>query len=56
VVLGTLLVQDSVDGVHSLLGRQDQLEGLLKALDQRVHRFAERSRELVAQRHYAATR
>ncbi|KAF3845474.1 hypothetical protein F7725_008637 [Dissostichus mawsoni] len=34
-------VGDSVDGVHSLLGRQEELEGLLKALDQR-----ERSRSL----------
>ncbi|XP_068456287.1 spectrin beta chain, non-erythrocytic 5 [Clinocottus analis] len=49
-------VGDSVDGVHSLLGRQDELEGLLKALDQRVDRFTERSRELVGQRHYAARR
>ncbi|XP_068593345.1 spectrin beta chain, non-erythrocytic 5 [Cebidichthys violaceus] len=49
-------VGDSVDGVHSLLGRQDELEGLLKALDQRVDRFSERSRELTDQRHYAAKR
>lgn len=46
--------QDSVDSVHSLLGRQDELEGLLKALDQRVDHFAERSNKLVSQRHYAA--
>ncbi|KAM6918067.1 spectrin beta chain, non-erythrocytic 5 [Lycodopsis pacificus] len=49
-------VGDSVDSVHSLLGRQDELEGLLKALDQRVDRFTERSRELIDQRHYAAKR
>ncbi|XP_054470225.1 LOW QUALITY PROTEIN: spectrin beta chain, non-erythrocytic 5 [Anoplopoma fimbria] len=49
-------VGDSVDGVHSLLGRQDELEGLLKALDQRVDRFTERSQELINQRHYAAKR
>ncbi|XP_024910886.1 spectrin beta chain, non-erythrocytic 5 isoform X2 [Cynoglossus semilaevis] len=47
-------VGDSVDGVHSLLGRQDELEGLLKALDQRVDQFSQRSLELVNQQHYAA--
>ncbi|XP_070699072.1 spectrin beta chain, non-erythrocytic 5 [Pempheris klunzingeri] len=47
-------VGDSVDGVRSLLGRQDELEELLKALDQQVDRFSERSRELIKQRHYAA--
>lgn len=49
-----LLVQDSVDGVLSLLSRQDELEGLLKALDQRVDRFTQRSQELIDKRHYAA--
>ncbi|XP_071354370.1 spectrin beta chain, non-erythrocytic 5 [Trachinotus anak] len=47
-------VGDSVDGVHSLLGRQEELEGLLKALDQRVDHFTERSLELINQQHYAA--
>nr|XP_046269773.1 spectrin beta chain, non-erythrocytic 5 [Scatophagus argus] len=47
-------VGDSVDSVHSLLGRQEELEGLLKALDQRVSHFAERSQELINQQHYAA--
>ncbi|XP_034530593.1 spectrin beta chain, non-erythrocytic 1 [Notolabrus celidotus] len=47
-------VGDSVDSVHSLLGRQDQLESLLKALDQRVDQFTERSQELVNKQHYAA--
>ncbi|XP_008275361.1 spectrin beta chain, non-erythrocytic 5 [Stegastes partitus] len=47
-------VGDSVDGVHSLLGRQEELEGLLKALDQRVEKFSERSKELIDQQHYAA--
>ncbi|XP_056249803.1 spectrin beta chain, non-erythrocytic 5 [Seriola aureovittata] len=47
-------VGDSVDSVHSLLGRQEELEGLLKALDQRVHHFRERSLELINQQHYAA--
>ncbi|KAG7510030.1 spectrin beta chain, non-erythrocytic 5 [Solea senegalensis] len=47
-------VGDSVDSVHSLLGRQDELDGLLKALDQRVDHFSERSLELINQQHYAA--
>ncbi|XP_068608001.1 spectrin beta chain, non-erythrocytic 5 [Brachionichthys hirsutus] len=47
-------VGDSVDRVHSLLGRQEELEGLLKALDQRVDRFIQRSQELIKQGHYAA--
>uniref|UniRef100_UPI0037E8FE98 spectrin beta chain, non-erythrocytic 5 n=1 Tax=Semicossyphus pulcher TaxID=241346 RepID=UPI0037E8FE98 len=47
-------VGDSVDSVHSLLGRQDELEGLLKALDRRVDHFTERSEELINQQHYAA--
>lgn len=49
-------VQDSAEGVYALLGRQDELEGLLKVLDHRVDRFAQRSRELVRRRHHAATR
>ncbi|XP_069573815.1 spectrin beta chain, non-erythrocytic 5 [Brachyistius frenatus] len=47
-------IGDSVDSVHSLLGRQDELEGLLKALDQRVEHFVERSQELINQQHYAS--
>ncbi|AWP15961.1 putative spectrin beta chain non-erythrocytic 5 [Scophthalmus maximus] len=47
-------VGDSVESVHGLLGRQEELEGLLKALDQRVDHFSERSLELVNQQHYAA--
>ncbi|XP_044022541.1 spectrin beta chain, non-erythrocytic 5 isoform X2 [Siniperca chuatsi] len=47
-------VGDSVDSVHSLLGRQEELEGLLKALDQQVDHFTERSQELISQQHYAA--
>lgn len=47
-------MQDSVDSVHSLLGRQEELEGLLKALDQQVEHFTERSQELIDQQHYAA--
>lgn len=49
-----LLAQDSVDSVHSLLGRQEELEGLLKALDLKVDRFTERCQELINQQHYAA--
>uniref|UniRef100_A0A3B4GB01 Spectrin beta chain, non-erythrocytic 5-like n=1 Tax=Pundamilia nyererei TaxID=303518 RepID=A0A3B4GB01_9CICH len=45
---------DSVDSVHSLLGRQDELESLLMALDQRVDKFAERSKELIDQQHFAS--
>lgn len=47
-------LQDSVDSVHSLLGRQEELEFLLKALDHRVDGFTERSRELLHQQHFAA--
>ncbi|XP_029899947.1 spectrin beta chain, non-erythrocytic 5 isoform X2 [Myripristis murdjan] len=47
-------VGDSVNSVHSLLGRQDELEGLLKALDQQISCFTETSQELVAKRHHAA--
>ncbi|XP_020497621.2 spectrin beta chain, non-erythrocytic 5 [Labrus bergylta] len=47
-------VGDSVDSVHGLLGRQHELEGLLKALDQRVDHFTERSQELLNNQHYAA--
>lgn len=49
-----LWAQDSPDSVRSLLARQEELEGLLKALDQRVERFTERSQELIDQQHYAA--
>ncbi|XP_054653046.1 spectrin beta chain, non-erythrocytic 1 isoform X2 [Dunckerocampus dactyliophorus] len=47
-------VGDSVDAVDSLLARQEELEGLLKALDQRVDHFSKRSQELISQQHYAA--
>lgn len=43
-----------MDAVHSLLSRQDELEGLLKALDLRIDGFTERTLELVDQGHYAA--
>lgn len=49
-----LWAQDSPDGVRSLLARQEELEGLLKALDQRVERFTERGQELIDRQHYAA--
>ncbi|KAM8834261.1 LOW QUALITY PROTEIN: spectrin beta chain, non-erythrocytic 5 [Synchiropus picturatus] len=42
---------DSVDSVHSLLGRQEQLEVQLKVLDQRVDGFVKRSHDLVLQKH-----
>ncbi|XP_028422093.1 spectrin beta chain, non-erythrocytic 5 [Perca flavescens] len=47
-------VGDSMDSVHSLLGRQEELDGLLRASDQRVDHFAHRSQELINQQHYAA--
>ncbi|XP_061843662.1 spectrin beta chain, non-erythrocytic 5 [Nerophis lumbriciformis] len=47
-------VGDSVDAVDSLLARQEELEGLLKALDQRVDQFSKRSQGLISQEHYAA--
>ncbi|KAF1375246.1 hypothetical protein PFLUV_G00237590 [Perca fluviatilis] len=47
-------VGDSVDSVHSLLGRQEELDGLLRASDQRVDHFSHRSQELINQQHYAA--
>ncbi|XP_030614955.1 spectrin beta chain, non-erythrocytic 5 [Archocentrus centrarchus] len=47
-------IGDSVDSVHSLLGRQEELESLLKALDQRVVKFTERSQELINQQHFAS--
>lgn len=54
IIFLCVLMQDSVDSVHSLLGRQEELEGLLKALDQRVDNFTERSQDLINQQHYAA--
>ncbi|XP_028831275.1 spectrin beta chain, non-erythrocytic 5 isoform X2 [Denticeps clupeoides] len=44
---------DSVDNVHSLLGRQDELEALLKALDLQIAAFQEKSEELIHKRHFA---
>ncbi|KAK0154564.1 Spectrin beta chain, non-erythrocytic 5 [Merluccius polli] len=45
---------DSVDSVYSLLGRQDEMDGLLKAVDQRIAHFTQQSQDLLTQRHYAA--
>ncbi|XP_076156260.1 spectrin beta chain, non-erythrocytic 5 [Alosa pseudoharengus] len=45
---------DSVDNVHSLLGRQDELDALLNALQLQINNFQEKSRELVKKRHFAA--
>ncbi|XP_028993920.1 spectrin beta chain, non-erythrocytic 1 isoform X2 [Betta splendens] len=47
-------VGDSVDSVHRLMGRQEELEGLLKAVEKRVHYFTECSQKLINQHHYAA--
>ncbi|XP_034163832.2 spectrin beta chain, non-erythrocytic 5 [Pangasianodon hypophthalmus] len=45
---------DSVDGVHSLLGRQEELECLLVALDKNISLFQERSQELIDKCHFAS--
>nr|XP_029543639.1 spectrin beta chain, non-erythrocytic 5 [Oncorhynchus nerka] len=45
---------DSVDNVHSLLGRQEELEGLLNSLNQQISLFQDKSKELVNKRHFAA--
>uniref|UniRef100_A0A8C8K4M3 Spectrin beta chain, non-erythrocytic 5 n=1 Tax=Oncorhynchus tshawytscha TaxID=74940 RepID=A0A8C8K4M3_ONCTS len=45
---------DSVDNVHSLLGRQEELEGRLNSLDQQISLFQDKSKELVNKRHFAA--
>ncbi|KAF7704200.1 hypothetical protein HF521_021272 [Silurus meridionalis] len=45
---------DSVDGVHSLLGRQEELECLLVALDQNISLFRDRSQELIDESHFAS--
>ncbi|KAJ8377542.1 hypothetical protein AAFF_G00256380 [Aldrovandia affinis] len=45
---------DSVDGVHSLLGRQEEQENLLHALELRCSLLQERSSALTQQRHTAS--
>ncbi|XP_066510159.1 spectrin beta chain, non-erythrocytic 5 [Hoplias malabaricus] len=45
---------DSVDSVYSLLSRQEELEGLLQALDQQISTFQNRSQELIDKRHFAS--
>ncbi|KAI5616449.1 spectrin beta chain, non-erythrocytic 5 isoform X2 [Silurus asotus] len=45
---------DSVDGVHSLLGHQEELECLLVALDQNISLFRDRSQELIDESHFAS--
>ncbi|XP_017558803.1 spectrin beta chain, non-erythrocytic 5 isoform X2 [Pygocentrus nattereri] len=45
---------DSVDSVRSLLSRQEELEGLLGALDQQISTFQNRSQELIDKRHFAS--
>ncbi|XP_051775707.1 spectrin beta chain, non-erythrocytic 5 [Erpetoichthys calabaricus] len=44
---------DSVDSVQSLLRRQDELEDLMKALDQKIAALEERAEKLRQQGHYA---
>uniref|UniRef100_A0A8C4TAI1 Spectrin, beta, non-erythrocytic 5 n=1 Tax=Erpetoichthys calabaricus TaxID=27687 RepID=A0A8C4TAI1_ERPCA len=46
---------DSVDSVQSLLRRQDELEDLMKALDQKIAALEERAEKLRQQGHYANT-
>ncbi|XP_061631327.1 spectrin beta chain, non-erythrocytic 5 isoform X2 [Phyllopteryx taeniolatus] len=46
-------VGDSVDGVLGLLARQEDLEVVLKTLDQRVDLFSKSSQQLISQQHYA---
>ncbi|XP_010891275.2 spectrin beta chain, non-erythrocytic 5 isoform X2 [Esox lucius] len=45
---------DSVDSVRSLLVRQEEVEDLLKALDQHISLFQDKSKELVNKQHFAA--
>ncbi|XP_049319614.1 spectrin beta chain, non-erythrocytic 5 isoform X1 [Astyanax mexicanus] len=45
---------DSVDSVHSLLGRQEEIESLLRALEQQIDNFQNRSQELIDKRHFAS--
>ncbi|KAG2457680.1 SPTN5 protein, partial [Polypterus senegalus] len=44
---------DSVDSVQSLLRRQDELEDLMKALDQKIAALEKRAEKLRQQGHYA---
>ncbi|KAL0969732.1 hypothetical protein UPYG_G00231540 [Umbra pygmaea] len=46
---------DSVDSVRSLLVRQEELEDLLKALDQHINHFQDKTTELINKRHFAAS-
>ncbi|XP_015205968.2 spectrin beta chain, non-erythrocytic 5 isoform X1 [Lepisosteus oculatus] len=45
---------DSVDSVHSLLGRQEELESLLNTLDQRIGLLQDRGKDLTRKGHFAA--
>ncbi|KAK2878694.1 hypothetical protein Q8A67_019485 [Cirrhinus molitorella] len=45
---------DSVDSVHSLLGRQEELEALLEALERSINLFQDKSQELISKRNFAA--
>uniref|UniRef100_A0A672QKD3 Spectrin, beta, non-erythrocytic 5 n=1 Tax=Sinocyclocheilus grahami TaxID=75366 RepID=A0A672QKD3_SINGR len=44
---------DSVDSVHSLLGRQEELEALLEALERSINLFQDKSQELISKRNFA---
>ncbi|XP_077095863.1 spectrin beta chain, non-erythrocytic 5 isoform X1 [Siphateles boraxobius] len=45
---------DSVDSIHSLLGRQEELEALLEALERSINLFQDKSKELTSKRNFAA--
>ncbi|XP_052001180.1 spectrin beta chain, non-erythrocytic 5 [Xyrauchen texanus] len=45
---------DSVDSVHSLLGRQEELEALLGALERSIILFQDKSQELISKRNFAS--
>nr|XP_055027307.1 spectrin beta chain, non-erythrocytic 5 [Misgurnus anguillicaudatus] len=44
---------DSVDSVHSLLGRQEELEALLAALERSISFFQDKSQELIGKNNFA---
>ncbi|XP_068070705.2 spectrin beta chain, non-erythrocytic 5 isoform X1 [Danio rerio] len=45
---------DSVDSVHSLLSRQEELEALLEALERSIILFQDKCQELISKRNFAA--
>ncbi len=40
--------------IHSLLGRQEELEALLEALERSIKLFQDKSQELISKRNFAA--